>query len=132
MGTSQKFKDLRKFGLVMSLPFGLIGGLLLWRTSSSLALPLLVVGALFFLLALLAPTLLGPVERFWMALALRISAVVTFVVLLVLYTVVFTPIALVLRLLRKDILNMKLDPQKLSYWVQVEPDGPGSRHFKPF
>jgi hypothetical protein len=42
----------------------------------------------------------------------------------VLYYLVFTPFGLLARLLRKDPLRLRADPQAASYWMERHPPGP--------
>jgi hypothetical protein len=123
--------DLRRFGLVMATPLALIGGFLLWRGRPA-ALWLLGIGAVFLVLGLAVPAVLRPVERWWMALAMKLSIVTTFVLLALSYFLIVTPIAIVLRLLGKDRLALKADPARASYWEPVEAGGPATRPDKPY
>lgn len=123
--------ELRKFGMVMALPFGLIGGYLWWRDRPS-APWFLGIAAAFLLLGFVAPAVLRPIERWWMALAVRISVVTTFIILTISYFLVITPIALVVRLLGRDRIDLRPDAKLASYWVRAEPDGPATRPDKPY
>lgn len=123
--------ELRKFGLVMAAPLAAIGALLLWRGRPA-APYLFGLAALFALLGLIAPRVLAPVERAWMALAAVLATVMTHVVLTLTFALLITPMGLVIRLLGKDPLQLKRDPGRESFWEPVEPDGPCSRPDKPF
>jgi hypothetical protein len=67
-----------------------------------------------------------------MALSRALSVVMTYVILTLMFFLVITPIGLALRLVRKDLLQMRLDRKKVSYWVAVDTDGPCSRPDKPY
>lgn len=123
--------ELRNFGLVMAAPLALIGGFLLWRERPA-APWVLGASAVFLLTGLLFPRVLAPVERGWMAFARRMSVVSTFILLTLSFYVILTPIALVIRLLGKDRLQLKPDAGRASYWEPVEVDGPGTRPDKPY
>ncbi len=130
-GKAKTAAELRKFGLVMAGAFGLIGGLLLW--GERMAGPwLLGLAAAFLLFGLIVPRALGPVERVWMALAHRMSIVSTFILLGLTYFVMITPMALVLRLLGKDRLELKAQPDAATYWIRVDPAGSAARPDKPY
>ncbi len=124
-------KELRKFGLVMTIPLALIGGYLLWR-GRALTLYLLILAAFFLISGLLFPSILRPVERIWMKIAEIISAVMTRVILTLTFYLVITPIGLILRFMGKDLLGKKSEPNRKSYWVPVEEDGPCNRPGKPY
>ena len=122
---------LRKFGFVMAGALSLVAALLWWRARAPA--PYVAIAAiLFLLLALVRPAVLAPVERVWMKLAAVISAVMTRVILTLTFFLVITPIGVLLRLLRKDVLGLRPDPGARSFWVPVEPDGPGTRPDRPF
>ncbi|MCF7809682.1 hypothetical protein K9N50_01700 [bacterium] len=124
-------KELRKFGLVMTVPLAIIGGLLFWREKP--AAPYFIGLATFFLITGLAvPIVLLPIEKAWMALAKVLSIVVTYFLLTVTFFVMITPMALLLKLIRKDLLSLKFTSNPGTYWVKVDPDGPASRIDKPY
>lgn len=124
-------KELRKFGFVMIVPLAIIGGFLLWKATP--AAPYLLILAAFFLISsLLLPSILRPIERIWMKIAELISAVMTRAILVLTFYLVITPMGLILRLIGKDLLDMKFDSNRKSYWVPVEDDGPCSRPDKPY
>ena len=129
--TEKTKKDLRKFGLVMTVPLALIGGYLWWKGRG--AAPYVVGAAAFFLLSgLLVPQLLRPVEKIWMKFAEILSAIMTRVILTLAFYLVISPFGLLLRLLGKDLLNLRFDQERESYWIPVEPDGPASRPDRPY
>jgi len=74
-----------------------LGGIAWWRNHEILAQFLIGIGVLLLLGALIAPIRLKPIERFWMAMAVQISRVTTPIILGIVYFVVVTPIALVVR-----------------------------------
>lgn len=124
-------RDLRKFGLVMAGALGVLGGVAAWRGRGA-GIVLLVGAALFLVLALLLPRLLGPVERAWMALARVLSVVMTHVILTLFYYLVITPFGLVMRALRRDPLGLRAARARESFWEPAESAGPGSRSDKPY
>jgi hypothetical protein len=126
-----RIRKLRRFGLTMALPLGILGGLAAWRGKAT-APYLLVLAAAFLLAGLFSPRVLIPVERGWMKFAGVLSAVMTRVVLFLSFYLVITPCGVLLRLLGKDPLQRRFDPQWKSYWVAVDPDGPCSRPDKPY
>lgn len=124
-------KELRKFGLVMTVALLILGTLLWWKHKP--AAPYLLVLAGFFLgSGIVYPKILQPVEWAWMKLAHILSAIMTRVILTLTFYLVVTPLGLVMRLLGKDLLHRKFERNLESYWVPVEPDGPQSRPDKPY
>jgi hypothetical protein len=128
---SKSTKHLRKFGLTMAVAFGLFAALFWWRDRSWWVY-VGGVAALFGVFGLLAPRLLGPVERGWMKVAELLGAVMTRVVLTVGFLIAVTPVGLFMRMRGKDLLKLKFEPEADTYWEPVEPDGPSTRADKPY
>ena len=115
----------RTFGLVFTAVFAIVsfwpvlfGNPVRWWT-----LPF-AVG--FLAVALLAPKLLAPLNRAWTLLGLLMHLVVNPIVMGLLFFVAITPMALVVRILGKDLLRLKRDPQAASYWIERTPPGPSA------
>jgi hypothetical protein len=82
------------------------------------------VGLLLVAFGLAAPARLAPLNRAWTKLGLILFKVVNPVVLGLIYLTTIVPIGLLMRLLGRDLLNLKFDRQAASYWVVREPPGP--------
>lgn len=108
-----------------------LSGLFWWRDLRG-AVYVAIVGGGFAILGLAAPRMLAPIESLWTAFSLLLGEVLSRVVLALTYFLVVTPIGLVMRLTRNDPLARSFDPDAESYWIPVEPDGPGTRPDKPF
>lgn len=113
----------RVFGLVFAGVFLVIAGWPLfsgemprWWASG--------VAAVFALVALVKPALLGGLNRLWIKLGILLGKVVSPVALGILFYGVLVPIGAVMRLTGKDPLRLKLDPSAASYWIPREPPGP--------
>ena len=103
-------KGLREFGLVtgaiVAVLFGLFFPWLLERSSP--AWPWVVFG-LLGLWALLAPLSLRPVYRMWMRFGLLMSKITTPIIMGLVFYVVITPFALILKLTGKDAMRREFD-----------------------
>lgn len=130
-GSTVDTVHLRKFGAVMAAAFGIFSVATWWHGSG--ALPWMVlVATTFLLVGLLAPKFLAPLEKGWMALAERLSIVMTLLILTLTFFALITPIGLLRRLVSRDSLELSFDRQLVSYWKPVEPDGPAGRPDKPY
>ena len=128
---TKTIRELRKFGLAFTGGLTLLGSLLLWRGKA--AGPwVLGVAAVVLTLALLAPAALRPLEKLLSTLFRWITAALTYVILVLTFFLVVTPMGIVMRLLGKDPLHLKRQPDRPSFWVPVEEDGPASRPDKPY
>jgi hypothetical protein len=118
-----KRRELRTFGLSVGLAFALLGGVSRWRGHELPPRVLWTIGAALLVAGLIAPGVLGRVQRGWMAFAGVLARVNTRIILTLLFYLVFTPVGLVLRLFR-DPLNRSLRDRAGSQWVKREPAPP--------
>ena len=114
----------RSFGLTLGILALLVAGLMLWRQRLVWAVALGAVGALLVLLALATPALLRPLSRLWTRFGLLLHAVVTPIVMALLFYLTITPIGIVMRLLGKDLARLKFDRAAATYWIARQPPGP--------
>ncbi len=121
VNTNPDKQELRKFGLVFAGMFILIFGLLLpWIWDKSSPMWPWIVAAVFVAAALLVPMALGPVYRLWMKIGHVLGWINTRIILGVMFFVIFAPVALLLRLLGKDMLKQRLDASATSYRIASE------------
>lgn len=120
---SEPLPSNRKFGVLFCVVFGVLGTYL-WRRHADWYPASFVLSGLFLLTSLLFPDILRPLNRAWMKFALVLNMVVSPVVLGVLYFVVFTPVAVFMRIRKRDVLNRRFDPADISYWSPRTPPGP--------
>ncbi|MFA5144382.1 MAG: SxtJ family membrane protein [Candidatus Omnitrophota bacterium] len=110
---------LRNFGLIMALCFAGITLILFLRDKHSLILTG-VVSLFFLLLTLCAPALLKYFYIPWMKLAFVLSWLNTRLLLCFIFYFIFSPIGLIMRLFRVDLLERKFDRSRGSYWKPKE------------
>ena len=111
--------NLKKFGRTMAFCLLAIGLVLLLRRKS-LFMVLWAIGLIFFILAQARAVSLQPIYKIWMGLAFCLGWINTRIILLLVYYLVVTPIALMMRLFRKDLLSLKLEKDAESYWLKRE------------
>lgn len=120
--TTESSSD-RSFGLVFAGFFTLLAGYGWWHASGRW--PIWLGIAIVFLVAALAwPSVLGPLNRLWTKLGYLLGRIVSPVVLGLIFFVVMTPLAMLMRLLRKDALRLRGESGAGSYWIVREPPGP--------
>jgi Saxitoxin biosynthesis operon protein SxtJ len=115
----------RSFGLVFAAVFAAIA-LLPAIHGAPIRMWALAVAAAFAAAALLVPRLLYPLNRAWFALGLLLHHIVNPVIMAVLFYGAILPMALLLRLLGKDLLRLKRDEAATSYWITRDPPGPAA------
>ena len=111
--------DYRKLGISLGILLLLIAGYCWYRTFAS-TVYFALAGALLMLIGIVMPKLLKPLYNGWMALALVIGYIMSRILLTLIFFLVFTPVGLLLRLLKKDPLDRQSDPSADSYWIKRE------------
>jgi hypothetical protein len=112
-------KELRQFGITIGVVLVLLGSWFLWRDRDGGYL-LLIIAILFIALGLLIPTLLKPLQKLWMTLAVLLGWLMTRIILTILFYLVVTPIGLLAKICGKDFLNRKFNKTAQSYWIPRE------------
>lgn len=113
----------RNFGLVFAGVFAVIALWPAFRHAEPVRWWALVVGAVFLGLALFADHLLAPLNKAWFRFGLLLHSVVAPLIMGLLFYCAVTPVALVLRVMGKDLLRLKRSDEK-SYWIERAPPGP--------
>jgi predicted membrane metal-binding protein len=118
----------RSFGFTFAVVFGLIGSWLWWRASKA-GPPFIAAGAVFALVAIVIPRILHPLNVVWMRFGLLLNKIVSPLILGVVFFVVFAPVGLFFRLIRRDALHRSFDSKRASYWNDRTPPGPAGESF---
>jgi len=110
----------RKFGLTVGTAFLVLTVILLWRDRETAATVTGALGGLLILGGLIVPSLLGPVERAWMAMAHAISKVTTPLFMGLVYFTMFTLIGVIMRMLGRN----PIEPRRRgdTYWASRRHD----------
>jgi len=110
-------KELRTFAFTLFCALGFLGGFVLWQKGETGFL-LWIIGMVILSMGLLRPRLLGPIHQGWMGISFLMGFFMTHLILALMYYLVFTPMALVMRALGKDPLRLKHDRNAKSYWLK--------------
>ncbi|MEM7318315.1 MAG: SxtJ family membrane protein [Pseudomonadota bacterium] len=108
----------RSFGAVFATVFAIIalfpilggGPVRIWA---------LVIAAVFAIVAIVAPDVLKPLNRIWFQFGMLLGKIVSPVAMGILFFLTVTPVGLIMRAFRKDMLNQTFDPEADSYWIQI-------------
>jgi Saxitoxin biosynthesis operon protein SxtJ len=109
----------RSFGLIVAGALAVLGAWPLWR-GRPVKLPLLAIALAFGLTALIAPSVLRIPKRAWLFFGFVLGKFVNPIVLGVIFFLLFAPVAIVRRLLKKDPLRLRWQPELSSYWIRRE------------
>lgn len=114
----------RSFGMTFVVVFALLAAWQAWAGRAAAAYTFSGLSIAVLLLALARPALLHGLNRAWMRFGALLHKVVSPIVLGGIYFLVFTPVALVMRVAGRDALRRQLDTQATSYWIERDPPGP--------
>ena len=101
-------------------------------TARIVATVLWAVSAAFVVCCAAVPKVILPVYIVLTVVALPIGYVLSMVMMLVVYYGIFTPIGLVFRLIGRDSLHRRFDPQSETYWVSRHTVTDVRRYFRQF
>ena len=114
-------RDLRNFGLTIGIAL-LVLSALLWWWGRPAWVYLGAVGAVLVFCGLVIPTILKPLQKAWMTLAVVMGWVMTRVLLSVMFFLAFTIVGLIARVSGKDFLAMKWKRSVSTYWNYRKPE----------
>ena len=113
----------KSFGIVFFIVFLIIaiypilsdGNLRLWS---------LVISLVFLILGLINSRFLTPLNKLWFKFGIFLGKIISPVIMGIIFFLVVTPIGILMRLFKKDVLNLSFNDNK-SYWI--EKNGPKSK-----
>ena len=114
----------RSFGIVFFVVF-LIISLFPLIKGNDLRIWSLLISLMFLVLGLMNSSILGPLNKLWFKFGLLLGSFISPIVMGFVFFLVVTPIGLFMRLLGKDLLNLKKKKNLRSYWI--EKTGPKSK-----
>ena len=118
-----KISSNRSFGIVFFIVFLLIALYPLLK-GSDLRIWSLVISFVFLVLGLINSKILTPLNRLWFKFGLLLGRFISPLIMGIIFFVVVTPIGIMMRLLKKDLLNLKYN-KKGTYWI--DKSGPKSK-----
>lgn len=119
----------KAFGLVFSTVFALVA-LYPLIAGASIRWWALALAALFLVTAFIKPRLLSPLNRIWTKIGLVLHRIVSPIALFVVFCLAVLPTGLVMRVLGKDLLRLRLEPDAETYWIERKPPGRADQQMK--
>ena len=113
----------KSFGIVFFVVFLLIS-LYPLLNNESIRVWSLVISIIFLILGILDSKILSPLNKIWFKFGIFLGKIISPIIMGVIFFLVVTPIGLLMRLLGKDLINLKYNNNK-SYWI--EKNGPKSK-----
>ena len=118
-----KISSNRSFGIVFFIVFLLIALYPLLK-GNDLRIWSLLISFIFLALGLINSKILTPLNKLWFKFGLLLGRFVSPLIMGIIFFVVVTPIGIIMRLLKKDLLNLKYN-KKETYWI--DKSGPKSK-----
>ena len=113
-----KISSNRSFGIVFFVVFFIIAVYPIFK-GGDLRTWSIVISLIFLVLGILNSKLLLPLNKIWFKFGLFLGKLVSPIVMGIIFFLVVTPIGLIMKLLRKDLINLKLNKEN-TYWVKKE------------
>jgi hypothetical protein len=135
-------RELRSFGLIALVAFGVLGGFVWWRgglfgfdfgaAKTAVIGVMWALGLASGLLSLVAPAANKPLYIALVVATYPIGFVLSYAILGLLFYAVITPLGIAIRLFGIDPLSRNWDPATQSYWDDHEPAKAEERYFRQF
>ena len=132
ISSSIERKEIRRFGTIAFLFFGILFVLGLWRQITFMKYIFLVL-SLLGLAMLLFPSFLRPVYKGWLTISHSVGKIITIIFLSLAYYLVMTPAAWIKGCIGDRPIPILPDKERSSYWVpRSEPAQPKERFIKRY
>ena len=118
-----KISSNRSFGIVFFIVFLLIALYPLLK-DNDLRIWSLVISFIFLILGLINSKILTPLNRLWFKFGLLLGKFISPLIMGIIFFIVVTPTGIIMRLFKKDLLNLKYN-KKETYWINKS--GPKSK-----
>ena len=118
-----KISSNRSFGIVFFVVFFLIALYPLIH-NEEIRIWSLIISLIFLILGLINSRILTPLNKIWFKFGILLGKIVSPIIMGIIFFLVVTPIGFIMRILGKDVLNLKFNENK-SYWI--EKTGPKSK-----
>ena len=106
----------KSFGIVFFILF-LIISIHPLMNGENLRIWSLIISIIFLVLGLLNSKILTPLNKLWFKFGILLGNIVAPIVMAFVFYIVVTPISLIMKIFKKDILNLKSNNNQ-SYWIK--------------
>jgi len=130
-GLDRSSKSIRVFGLQLGIVLMLVAAWLSYKGHTIWSM-LLFIGLLLVSFSLFRVPALKYFYLFWMGFGFIISWIITRIILVAIFFFVFLPMGIVLKILRKDLLDERIDKQVSTYWTKHQAKLDKSYYLKRF
>ena len=115
----------KSFGIVFFLFFLILAVFFYVKNSPIILISILILLSVFFLISgLLQSKILTPLNKIWFKFGILLGKIISPIIMGIIFFLVVTPIGFIMRLIGKDLLNLKYQNIQ-SYWIKKT--GPKSK-----
>ena len=111
-----KISSNKSFGIVFFVVF-LIIGLFPLINDQEIKIWSILTSLIFLILGLINSKILTPLNKVWFKFGIFLGKIISPIIMGIIFFLVVTPIAFLMRMLNKDLLNLKFN-KKSSYWIE--------------
>ncbi len=116
MNNDIKIPSNRNFGTVFFIVFFLIS-LYPLLNNESIRFWALAISLIFLFLGILNSRILTPLNKLWFKFGIFLGKIISPLIMGIIFFFVVTPIGLLMKLFKKDLLNLKFSDKK-TYWIE--------------
>jgi len=115
MKNNIKISSNKSFGIVFFVFFLIISVYPIFK-HGDLRVWSLVLAVIFLVLGILNSSILSPLNKLWFKFGIFLGKIISPLIIGIIFFIVVTPIGLFMRLIGKDLLNLKFNKKK-TYWI---------------
>ena len=119
MNKKIKVSSNKSFGIVFFIFFIIVSVWLFFKNGEFIIWPI-IVAVVFLILGLTNSKLLTPLNKAWNQFGILLGNFIAPIVMGAVFFMVVTPVGLIMRFLRKDLLRMKKSKLVSTYWIDRE------------
>ena len=111
-----KISSNRSFGIVFFVVF-LIIALYPLLNNEGIRIWSIIISLVFLILGLINSKVLNPLNKLWFKFGILLGKIISPLIMGLIFFLVVTPIGILMRILGKDLLNLKYNANR-SYWIE--------------
>ena len=119
----------KKFGILFFIVFLIVG---LWPllNSNEIRVWSIILAIIFLLTSLIKPSWLEPLNKLWIKFGELLGRFIAPIVMSIVFFLVLTPVSILVRIFKRDLLNLKFLKNKSTYWFKREKNvGPMNKQY---
>ena len=110
-----KMSSNKNFGLIFFIVFIILGLWPLW-SEGQINIWLIIISFVFLLLAITKSKLLTPLNLLWFKFGIILGSIFAPIIMALVFFLVITPIGIFMKVIGKDLLDLKNSKKKETYW----------------